>query len=348
MKHTFTSREISHIWAHSSDSFEYGKSTGNASFQQDVFYSYATVIGRRISYKGKRAFVLDRASFSNSTSKVQSRLAQSVSNNFACPAFEVHVGKMRQTLEFTAPSLKKHYEDCANEIMSELPSRYAFKRAEQFERASQELQNAKNVAEHFGLAHTALDKKLSKREAQKYNAANILKEYRTKRVVSKEKDVAKQLKQRAERNLAAAQDFINSSNSPTSYRILDGLQEALNTLPADIRAAYIDKAQKNNSIFVERWRQGDRLNGFQFPVVMLRVDENEMETSKGARVPLADAERTFRFANSLRAKGWHRNGETHNIGNYQIDAINEFGVVAGCHRVSWDEIDRFAKSQNWV
>lgn len=74
----------------------------------------------------------------------------------------------------------------------------------------------------------------------------------------------------------------------------------------------------------------------------------EMETSKGARVPLTEAEKAFRFAQLKRATGWHRNGDTFRIGEFQLDAVNDFGVVAGCHRVAWNEIERFAKLQGWI
>lgn len=97
------------------------------------------------------------------------------------------------------------------------------------------------------------------------------------------------------------------------------------------------------------WLAGTRhsLPGSLNLPIMLRVSGDDMETSKGARVPLSDARRTYRFAQLCRAKGWHRNGEQHAIGAYQLDAVNENGVVAGCHRVSWAEIERFAASQGW-
>jgi hypothetical protein len=47
---------------------------------------------------------------------------------------------------------------------------------------------------------------------------------------------------------------------------------------------------------------------------MLRTEGDEMVTSRGARVPLADAQRVYRFAMVARAKGWHRNGEKCPIG----------------------------------
>ncbi len=100
---------------------------------------------------------------------------------------------------------------------------------------------------------------------------------------------------------------------------------------------------------IEAWRNGAAgyVVGLSELPTMLRANGEQMETSKGARVALADAERSYRFASALRAKGWHRNGETHAIGPYQLDAVNEFGIVAGCHRVSWEEADRFATAQGW-
>lgn len=72
-----------------------------------------------------------------------------------------------------------------------------------------------------------------------------------------------------------------------------------------------------------------------------------METSKGARVPLSEAQKAFQFAVAMRARGWHRNGDNFQVGDYHLDAINEQGVVAGCHCIAWPEIERFAKAQGW-
>lgn len=115
------------------------------------------------------------------------------------------------------------------------------------------------------------------------------------------------------------------------------------------REAKAAKLPAQKPEIIAEWLTGTRSDlphALNLPV-MLRVRGDDMETSKGARVPLADARRTYRFAMLARAKGWHRNGETHAIGAYQLDAVNENGVVAGCHRVTWAEIERFATAQGW-
>lgn len=73
-----------------------------------------------------------------------------------------------------------------------------------------------------------------------------------------------------------------------------------------------------------------------------------METSKGVTVPIDEAQRAFRFCMIARAKGWRRNGDQFKVGDYQLDAVNDFGVIAGCHRIAWPEIERFAKAQQWI
>jgi hypothetical protein len=79
--------------------------------------------------------------------------------------------------------------------------------------------------------------------------------------------------------------------------------------------------------------------------VLLRVQGDTLETSMGARVPLADAIRVFRAVAACRAKGvgWKRNGETLPVGHFQVDLIAPSGdFVAGCHRIGWPEVERLA------
>lgn len=74
-------------------------------------------------------------------------------------------------------------------------------------------------------------------------------------------------------------------------------------------------------------------------------DEAELETSHGARVPLAHAIKAFRFVKLIRETGghWQRNGRMIRVGHYQLDSIDPAGFNAGCHRINWPEIERVAK-----
>lgn len=92
------------------------------------------------------------------------------------------------------------------------------------------------------------------------------------------------------------------------------------------------------------WKEGLNEPYFRatlFPVAF-RVEGEELVSTLGARVPMAAARVALYFV--LRHKGttWHRNEETCPVGHYQLDAINEHGIVAGCHRIAWNEVERLA------
>ena len=119
------------------------------------------------------------------------------------------------------------------------------------------------------------------------------------------------------------------------------------SLSADLLARVNARRTELAAEKIAKWQLGELSYLSYDGPVLLRARDGQMQTSKGAAVPLADAERTFRFVLTVRARGWHRNGETHAIGHYQLDAVNDQGVIAGCHRVSWEEIERFAQAQGW-
>jgi hypothetical protein len=132
----------------------------------------------------------------------------------------------------------------------------------------------------------------------------------------------------------------------------------------DEQKALVDAADaRKHAETLDRWVRGENVRPPSDAPVRLRVSKltysrgigtgavhEAMETSLGVTVPLTDAERAFKFIDAIR-KGrgnWHRNGETFAIGQFQLDAVNEHGVVAGCHRVSWAEVDRFSTAMGWV
>jgi len=78
---------------------------------------------------------------------------------------------------------------------------------------------------------------------------------------------------------------------------------------------------------------------------LLTVIGQELVTSWGARVPLADAIRVFRFAKLCKESGkaWHANGKRVYCGHYQIDKIMPSGgFKAGCHLINWPEVEAAA------
>jgi len=102
---------------------------------------------------------------------------------------------------------------------------------------------------------------------------------------------------------------------------------------------------------ITEWRAG-QYSGCLYDVpVMLRIDGNEVVTSRGARFPVSHAKRALAFIKKLREsqKAYVRNGHTIHLGPYAIDLIEPDGTVkAGCHVVSWEEIERIASALDSV
>lgn len=95
----------------------------------------------------------------------------------------------------------------------------------------------------------------------------------------------------------------------------------------------------------EAWKRNEQFEyGFHaslFPVAF-RVEGDELVSTLGARVPLHAARVAYRFAMSKRGQAWRENGEVCEVGHYRLNAINEQGIVAGCHRIAWAELERLA------
>ena len=101
-----------------------------------------------------------------------------------------------------------------------------------------------------------------------------------------------------------------------------------------------------------KWRAGEYHGGFPygFPT-MLRIIGDEVQTSRGARFPVSHAKRALAFVRNVRETGqaYVRNGHTIHLGPYALDRIEPDGTVkAGCHVVSWEEIERIASTLDSV
>ena len=113
--------------------------------------------------------------------------------------------------------------------------------------------------------------------------------------------------------------------------------------------------EENNREAISEWKAGERRempHGVQ--KIYLRKNpkwwidaKDSVQTSWGARVPLDDARLLYRFAASRKESGWQSNGETFDVGGFRLERVNEHGIVVGCHRIAWDEVDRLAEAEGW-
>lgn len=100
---------------------------------------------------------------------------------------------------------------------------------------------------------------------------------------------------------------------------------------------------------VEDWKAGIP-NPTSLPYsapTMLRISGDEVETSRGARIPLSHAKRALILVRAVVARGetWETNGHTCHVGHYKIERIEADGTIrAGCHVIARDEWERIAPS----
>jgi hypothetical protein len=85
---------------------------------------------------------------------------------------------------------------------------------------------------------------------------------------------------------------------------------------------------------------------YNSPIALrLTKDKSELETSRGARIPVSHALRGLRFVREVvkRGEAFQTNGHKFPLGVYQIDRIETDGTVkAGCHVITLAEIERIA------
>jgi hypothetical protein len=96
---------------------------------------------------------------------------------------------------------------------------------------------------------------------------------------------------------------------------------------------------------ITKWRAGQYSRCLYDVPAMLRIDGDEVVTSRGARFPVSHAKRALAFVRTVREtrQAYVRDGHTIHLGPYALDRIEPNGTVkAGCHVVSWEEIERIA------
>lgn len=96
------------------------------------------------------------------------------------------------------------------------------------------------------------------------------------------------------------------------------------------------------------WLNGESVSYWKIQALeptRLRILGDEIETTKGARVPVIHAKIALAFVRRVKVSGqaYKANGHTLHIGYYAVDAIDVDGnLTAGCHYIPYSEIERIA------
>jgi hypothetical protein len=127
---------------------------------------------------------------------------------------------------------------------------------------------------------------------------------------------------------------------------VDALTES--ALKADKEAKALEKIYKAKRIqqqaeALENWRLGlDVRNHFE--VTALRIKDDVIETSRGAKIPLEHAVKFWGLINSWHQKGitYVKNHHSIHLGNYCVNRFENDVLTVGCHQIPYSEIQNIA------
>ena len=127
---------------------------------------------------------------------------------------------------------------------------------------------------------------------------------------------------------------------------IDDLQEL--AIKADKEAKALEKIRKAERIkeqaeALENWRKGlDVRNSFE--LTALRIKDDEIQTTRGARIPVDHA---IKFWGLI--KSWHEKGVSYvkdhhsiHLGNYSVNRFENDILTVGCHSIPYSEIENIA------
>lgn len=147
--------------------------------------------------------------------------------------------------------------------------------------------------------------------------------------------------------LKAYADFLGFEYTPPAldYAALKAAADAAEAAEAAKREkaeAERIAAQAENLL---KWLAGQDIRN-NFAETKLRIKADEIETSHGARIPLAHAVALWPMLARWKAEGKTYsgaiNGRTIKLGHYSVDSFDGHTLKVGCHYIPWDELDRIA------
>jgi hypothetical protein len=93
----------------------------------------------------------------------------------------------------------------------------------------------------------------------------------------------------------------------------------------------------------KKWRAGEDVSMYNFRRTLLRVVDDVIETSRGARVPLDVAPTLWKLVQRVRSGKSDGAGMTMEVGHYTLNKVEPNGSLhIGCHRLAYEELARLA------
>jgi len=101
---------------------------------------------------------------------------------------------------------------------------------------------------------------------------------------------------------------------------------------------------------IEKWLNGESTYTGDFYLLdtMLRLSGDQVETSRGAFIPIQDAINLYPMLVKAKQSGKTLDFGLHTvkIGNYQFRSFDGEVLTIGCHSIKWDQVSNIAKQLN--
>jgi len=306
-KTVFPTNEVPHLWAHKvQDSAR--NAQGNLYFDGEVIYSYGShfPIARHITNaKGKPAVLFTEQGYSSTTSGHKSAVHSAIPSGLPV---------------FTVPELGLKW-DCNLDSAHVANLRYF---QAQIDEAIEKSARARSNGEWL-LKSAGEHRDTMRKYAQFFGIKNVRPKFPTGAKLAK---LQATIRERIKRD-----KIVNAARMEREH-IARAERE---------RIAALELTEK-----IALWRANDpNVSSWQVSAApaMLRITGNEVETSKGARFPVSHAKRGLAVVRACMSSNreYVRNGHTVHLGHYPLDRVEVNGTVhAGCHVVTWAEIERIA------
>ena len=148
-------------------------------------------------------------------------------------------------------------------------------------------------------------------------------------------------------NLKAYADLLGLKYE-TSISDIDILRS--DALEAEKKQKALEKIRKAEKIAEQaealiKWRAGENVY-HNFEVTALRVYGEEIQTSRGARIPLAEAVRAWPLLQKIALSGEAVRPSDMRLGYYRVTQIDSKALIVGCHNIPMAEVLNVASVLN--
>jgi hypothetical protein len=148
-----------------------------------------------------------------------------------------------------------------------------------------------------------------------------------------------------------APEWTNETNDEMTAR--DYVYELAKARDAKKEAARIEReklAAVDAGDRLAMWQAGQNppQNGFQYCATVLRLNADQIQTSRGAQIPVADALKLWPLLLRVKQSGKTLEAGLHNInlGAYRFNSFDGATLIVGCHSIAWDQLEKMADELN--